>query len=212
MKTPLATVPAALQAACLRVDAWPLRDRRALLAGGLAVLAAVELHVVWGLHERRLDHIRQQQEPAIAQAQSRRLAAEQQRQRLAQVRHELAQGRQDVAHGAVLPPQEVFAALRRTLVMQGLQVLSLEALSDADSGPLAPNDVAGAPALYRHRAALRFSGALADVTRALHSFDQPTMPMRLERVRVAAAVDAATAVEASLVLVTVNQERTWLAL
>lgn len=252
-----------LKQALARVDALPRRDRLALLGGGLAVLAGIEFQLVLGLHDKRVAFVRNEQEPAQAQAQAQAEERARLQARVSDLGQQLAQRRQQLGlRGVSLPPQAVFNALRQTLKLQGVTVLSLRALPDDDSATVrlqaaAPPDGAGAagadgdagaagtdtgnaadasqanepaapagdaasaataateaqaPVLYRHRAELRVAGRLPDVLRTLREFETPGATLRLDRVRLAASESDPQTVEATLLLFTLSQERTWLAM
>lgn len=216
-----------------RIDALSRRDRVVLLAGLLAALVAIDVQLVLGMRDRRIAALQvQAQQPVVDQAQIAAAARAEREARLKEVRQKLDQRRKELARlGLASPPQAIFDELRKTMALPGVQVLSLKALPDrteeqpsqaaAASAPAAaasdaPADATAQPAaapppIYRHRTEVRIAGPLAEVTRIVQSFEQPTLPLRLERVRFSAAADPAQ-VEAWFVLLTIGQDHTWLAL
>lgn len=237
--------PAILGKLVARIESLSQRDRVVMLAGVLALLAAVEFQLVLGLRERRLGaEAAQLQQPATDQAQIEAAAKAERQARLKDIKHKLEQRQAELAQqGLASPPQAIFDALRKTIALSGVQVLALRALPDkgdeeqpetpsatptaatalavAASAAAAQVAQAAAPAaqpasapehlIYRHRTELRIAGPLGEVTRIVQSFEQPKLPLRLERVSFKAA-DNPALVEASVVLLTIGQDRTWLAL
>lgn len=222
-----------------RIDAMPRRDRTALLLGSLALLAGVELQGVMSLHDKRVSVARQQQEPALAAAQAKAEAAAQRTERLAQLKSELAKIDQDLAQrGVGVAPQAVFAAMKQWMSLQGVRVWSLETLEDENAesllaqattaaGALAAASAAAAPAndaaaanpavqppikAFRHRAKLQVAGTLAEVSDLLQALEAPSVPMRLEHIRLVPSEQDTAVVLATFELVTVSQETSWLAL
>ncbi len=81
------------------------------------------------------------------------------------------------------------------------------------AGAAATPDAPAPPAqtlLYRHRYELRVGGGLPALLSALEALEHNTRPLRIERVHLQA--DATGAIEASVVLMTLGPERTWLSL
>lgn len=220
----------ALKRYTARIDALSHRDRVVLLAGLLAALIAIDVQLVLGMRDRRLAALQTQaQQPVVDQAQIAAAAHAEREARLKEVRLKLDQRRKELARlGLASPPQAIFDELRKTMALPGVQVLSLKALPDKAEDQPAAADAASAPdaaasdapatqaaaappPVYRHRTEVRIAGPLAEVTRIVQSFEQPTLPLRLERVRFSAAADPAQ-VEAWFVLLTIGQDHTWLAL
>lgn len=221
----------ALKKYTARIDALSRRDRLVLLAGLLAAVVAIDVQLVLGMRDRRLAALQAQaQKPVVDQAQIAAAAHAEREARLKEVRQKLDQRRKELARlGLASPPQAIFDELRKTMALPGVQVLSLKALpdkaeeqpaaasvptaaaSDAPEGEAAAQPAAAPAPIYRHRTEVRIAGPLAEVTRIVQSFEQPTLPLRLERVRFSAAADPAQ-VEAWFVLLTIGQDHTWLAL
>ncbi|TAK76875.1 MAG: hypothetical protein EPO12_15760 [Aquabacterium sp.] len=214
------------------IDALSRRDRMVLLAGLVAGLVALDVQVVLGMRERRVAAEQAQAaQPVTDQAQIAAAAREERAARLKDIQKKLEQRHKELAQqGLASPPQAIFEELRKTLALPGVQVLSLKALPDvADNEPVAEaasspqiagsegegQPAAAAPAtpppVYRHRTEVRIAGPLAEVSRIVQSFERPTLPLRLERVRFSAAADPSK-VEAWFVLLTIGQDHTWLAL
>ncbi len=77
--------------------------------------------------------------------------------------------------------------------------------------PVQQLPASGARVLFRHRAELRLQGSVVDVTQALALLARGVEPMRLEQVLISSA-DSGPAMQATVVLTTVNLEPTWFAL
>lgn len=224
-------LPPALDKAITRIDSLSRRDRLMVLGGLLAVLVAIDVQFVLAMRDRRISMLTSQaQTPAVDQAQVDAAAHAEREARLKEIRKQLEERRKNLAlQGLASPPQAIFDELRKTLALPGVQVLALRALPDTEenepalaAAASAPEEAAPAdapaepasappPAIYRHRTEVRIAGPLSEVSRIVNSFEQPTLPLRLERVRFSAASDPSQ-VEASFVLLTISQDRTWLAL
>lgn len=227
-----------------KVNALPQRDRMALLAGGLALIVGFEFQAVMPAHDRRVALLASQ--PGIDPLQQQNDAQELQKKQA-----ELAKLQQTLAKLAPMQavstqggsPRDVFAALRKAMALEEVEVVSLKALPDeapikppthADAANVAPeaapvataaSDVPadGAPApvapppppeptVFRHRAELRLAGSLAHVNQVLQRFEQTNQLLRLERVKLAPSEQDARVVEATLSLILISQEQTWLAM
>lgn len=211
------------------------RDRMALLAGGAALLAGLEFQLVWPLHERAAALSGQSQSTDPLQQQTAQTELDQKRAELARLQPKA----QAASAQTTVSPQVAFAALRQTLSLQHVEVVSLRALPEEEplevaapasqASPVAEGDAvpapaeaasaavpeappAPAPALYRHRAELKLSGPLASVMAVLRDLERSGQPLSLERVRLAGVTRDPSAIEATVMLVTINGERTWLAL
>lgn len=79
----------------------------------------------------------------------------------------------------------------------------------AAAAPEAP--AASEPSVYRHRAELKVVGTVAHVNQVLKQFEQGKQLLRLERVRLTPAQNTQQ-IEATLSLVLISQEQTWLAM
>ena len=104
----------------------------------------------------------------------------------------------------------------RALGVEEMELAPVAAEAGAVAAPAAPasaavqTDPAIPSLLYRHRYELRVGGELPALLVALEALEQNTRPLRIERVRLHA--DAHGALQASVVLMTLGPERTWLSL
>ena len=209
-----------LQAIVQRFEALSPRDRLSLAAGVLALLVGLELGVVMPLHDKR--RLIEQSAAADASSQSDAQAAAQ-AQRLAQLAELDARGAQIGQQLASLglnkvsahsPAGFIVGALQgskaslvslRGLPVQELPAAAAAALADAAaSGP-------GSPVFFRHRAEIRLQGSVTELTQALEVLEQGAAPLRIEQVLISSA-DSGPALQATVVLTAINQERTWFAL
>jgi len=212
------------QALLDRLDRLPARERSLLVVGALALLVGLEMMVVWPMHGQRQTVV----DAASAQAQSEADAAAQaagaQAQALAELQTRLATIERDLKGlGAGKASGEPMGfLLSRTLRAQGVQMLSMRelAVEELDTAPAAaagPDMVAGAvaagpahPPLFRHRWELSFSGEVGALRAAVQSLDDGLRPLRIERVRIGSR--DGRAVEATVTLVVIGMERTWLSI
>lgn len=223
-----------------RVNALPQRDRMALLAGGLALVVGFVFQVTMPVHDRRvalslsqpgIDPLQQQTDAqALQQKQAELMRLQQQLAKRTPAQAVSTQG------GA---PREVFAALRKAMALQEVEVVSLKALPDeapikppgvvsaasaaeavdvpaeaaSDAGTAAPPPApAPEPKVFRHRAELRVAGSLAQVNGVLKRFEVGGQLMQLEKVRLVPSETDVRQVEATLSLIMISQEATWLAM
>ena len=219
------------------LDAVPERDRYAMLAAGLALVGALEMMGVQPMRNKR-EAI---QQAAISEAQNASDAAaaaetDQATQaadvtaRLAKVDAELASMGVSAGAGAGVGPggagsrgESLSFLLSRTLQRQAVQVVSLRALGVQELNLAVPTEMA-APAgtvladaaalskpLYRHRYELTLGGGVAQLTASVAALERGILPLRIERVRLASN-GSDNAVQATVTLVTIGLERTWLSL
>lgn len=221
-----------------RVNALSKRDRLAMLAGGLALLGAIEFQIVLPLHDQRVAAEAQQQGPDALQLQAQQTAAQAMQTKLESLKQAWAKRQQSpVHHARASAPQAMFAELRQNLALAGVQVVSLHALADevpqttkpdaaapaeaAASDAAAPADAAAsdaaaaqpakpAPTIYRHRAELRVSGSLANVMQVVSQLERDDQSMRLERVLLSATEQSDGQVVATFTLVAISEEQSWL--
>lgn len=208
-----------------RVQALSTRDRMAVLAGGLALMAGLEFQVAQPLRHKRLQLL-QEQGVQLAQSTADKQQLDALTSELAQVRQSLAQRRRpslSVSSGPNLgtAPRGYLDALRRSLVLEHMQVVSLKALADEeqidtptqDAATASPADAAAsAPVLYRHRAELRVDGSLNDVEQLVTTLTQEGQVMTAERIHIQGSEQDAGLLEATFTLRTITRERTWLAM
>jgi len=129
-----------------RINALSRRDRAALLLGGLAVLAALEVQMVWPLRQQRVAMQTQQTDANQAQAQAQQASINAMQARLDALRDEWSQRQQSPVHRTrVDAPKALFAELRESLLLAGVQIDALRALPDETHEPLASNDAAAQP-------------------------------------------------------------------
>ena len=212
-----------------KLDTLSQRDRVLLMLGLLVALVGVEMLIVQPAHAKRQRIEQATVADSTSQADTQgRAAADLETQRAAlrvrgmQVQARLAAvGLKDGVKGAPVEALGVF--LSRTLLNQGVvlvstQVLPVEVVNTSgavDDAAIAGAQAASAaesiPTLFRHRTELTLEGSIAGLTAALDVLERDFAPLRVERVRLATR-GATDAVQASVVLTTVNLDRTWLAL
>lgn len=224
-----------------KVNALPQRDRMAMLAGGLALIMGLEFQAVMPMHDRRMALLASQPGIDPLQQQNDEQALHNKQAELAKLQQTLAQRTPMQAvttQGGA--PRDVFAALRKAMALQEVEVVSLKALPDeapvkppvqsgAPSAPAEPPPAAEAasdataasaaappvpaePSVFRHRAELKLAGSLAHVNQVLKHFEEGGQLLRLERVKLAPAEHDARTIEATLSLILISQEQTWLAM
>ena len=205
-----------------RLDGMPARERGLLIVGALALLVALELLVVWPMHGQRQTVV----DAATAQAQNEATAAAQAVAALAQAEADLqtrlatVERELKVLGAGKASGEPMGFLLSRTLRGQGVQMLSLRelAVEELDTAPAAvpgqdtTANATGAthPPLFRHRWELRFGGEVGALRAAVQSLDDGLRPLRIERVRIGSS-DGRT-VEATVTLVVIGTERTWLSI
>jgi hypothetical protein len=213
-----------------KLDALSRRDRMSLLLGFIALAAGIEFMFVQpaDVKRQRIEESLHADTASQSMAQARaaaetaaQLAATQTRGRELQARL-AALG---VKGGTTRAGREPLAQfLSRSLRQQGVVLVSTRGLPVETVNTGAANDVAvavavpasaasaaDAAALFRHRTELTLEGSVAGLTEAIDRIERELAPLRIERVRLAPR-GSAGAVQATLVLTTINQERTWLAL
>ena len=226
-----------------KVNALPQRDRMAMLAGGLALIIGFEFQAVMPVHDRRMALLASQPGADPLQQQNDALALQSKQAELAKLQQTLSQRAPMQAVSTQSgSPRDVFAALRKAMALQEVEVVSLQALpdeppvkppthADAASAPVeaapvadaasdaaapeAPAAVPSAPveaSVYRHRAELKLAGTLAHVNQVLKQFEQGNELLRLERVKLTPSEHDARTIEATLSLILISQEKTWLAM
>lgn len=223
------------------LEAMRPRDRLALSAAALALIVGMEFLVVLPMRDKRIAiesaqlASRHDQDSARTSREAEQQAhADALRSRQAQVTQALA------GFGAAGKRDESLRfLLSRTLQGLPVNVLSLRALgveemevapapapaatdanavataaapasAGAQADSAAPDTAATPSMLYRHRYELRVGGGLPALLSALEALERNTRPLRIERVRLQA--DTHGALEASVVLMTLGPERTWLSL
>ena len=224
-----------------RLDAIPERDRYAMLAAGLALVGALELMAVQPMRDKReaiqLAATTEAQgvfDAAAATEAGQATQAADVTARLAKVDAELAAlgvgagagagaGSGAGVGGRGARGESLSFLLSRTLQRQAVHVVSLRALGVQELNLAVPADAAttagtviadaAAPskAMYRHRYELTLGGEIAQLTASVAALEHGLLPLRIERVRLA-STGSDNAVQATVTLVTIGLERTWLSL
>lgn len=222
-----------------RLDAIPERDRYAMLAAGLALVGALELMAVQPMRDKReaiqLAATTEAQGVSDAAAASEADQATQAADvtaRLAKVDAELAAlgvgagagaGSGAGVGGRGARGESLSFLLSRTLQRQAVHVVSLRALGVQELNLAVPADgattagtviadaAAPSKAMYRHRYELTLGGEIAQLTASVAALEHGLLPLRIERVRLASN-GSDNAVQATVTLVTIGLERTWLSL
>ncbi len=211
-----------------RLAALPHRERVAVLAAGLAVVAAVEWFAVVPLMQRHDSIV----DAARAQAQAASEADESAQAAQAQAATELAERSQRVETelqqlGAATKSgksgQRLADLLARTLQPHTVRMVALRELGvdeietaaapQADPADPATATAAAVPArvlLYRHRFELSVAGPVPAVLAKLSSLEQGLRPLRIEQLKLGPADNGEVLL--TLVLVGVGTERAWLSL
>ena len=221
------------------LDAVPERDRYAMLAAGLALVGALEMMGVQPMRNKReaiqqaaISEAQNASDAAAAAETDQATQAADVTARLAKVEAELASMGVSAGAGAgagVGPGgagsrgESLSFLLSRTLQRQAVQVVSLRALGVQELNLAVPTEMA-APAgtvladaaalskpLYRHRYELTLGGEIAQLTASVAALERGILPLRIERVRLASN-GSDNAVQATVTLVTIGLERTWLSL
>ncbi len=217
-----------LHAAVARIDALPHRERL-MLAGGMLAMA-IGVQALWvaptrdkrvAIAESAAESERSRSDAEVAAAAQNSAALDGLRERNRGLEAKLA------ALGLKASQREpVGTFVTRSLLGEGVRLASLAALPveelavanaipTADSGQTNPVEASTTPAvprptLYRHRTELRLEGPVRNVLRTVEQLERQLAPLRVERLRVVPS-GTAGAVQASLVLTTISEERTWLA-
>ncbi|MGE5452278.1 MAG: hypothetical protein ACM3VZ_10620 [Acidobacteriota bacterium] len=84
--------------------------------------------------------------------------------------------------------------------------------TEAAAAPAVSTPAPAEPSVYRHRAELKIAGTLAHVNQVLKRFEQGHELLRLERVKLVPSAQDARTIEATLSLILISQEKTWLAM
>ena len=221
------------------LDAVPERDRYAMLAAGLALVGALEVVGVQPMRNKReaiqqaaISEAQNASDAAAAAETDQATQAADVTARLAKVEAELASMGVSAGAGAgagVGPGgagsrgESLSFLLSRTLQRQAVNVVSLRALGVQELNLAVPADAAttagtviadaAAPskAMYRHRYELTLGGEIAQLTASVAALEHGLLPLRIERVRLA-STGSDNAVQATVTLVTIGLERTWLSL
>jgi hypothetical protein len=210
-----------LMALYARIDQFSRRDRLSLACGLLAAVIGIEMMVVQPLRTQRLiitqsilaeNNAQSEAEKAARIERAARLADMKTRVSLLEAR--LAALGLKEAHRDPLTSFLNQAALRHGLVVASARGLPVEELNltpntltpeTATAGEAAV--VATPPTLYRHRAEVKLQGPVGGLAQALAALERDMAPLRIERVQF---TPGGGAVQATVVLTTISQERAWL--
>jgi len=221
----------ALLATVARIDALSRRDRYSLLGGMLAVAIGVQAMWLLPMRDKRLAITSSVAEEDRSRSDALAAATDEKAQALELLRgHNTELETELAALGLKATQREpVSGFVARTLRGNGVRLAALAALpveeltlptlaGEADAAaaatPASGPAAAASPTLFRHRAEVRFEGPVQGVVQTLAQLERELVPLRVERVRLSPVAGAGTAgaVRASVVLTTISQERTWLAL
>lgn len=192
-----------LQSVARRFEASSPRGRACLVCAVLAGLAGLAWHGTVGLHDK---HRRAEAPAATTQARPLARMAELD-VRGARIGQQLAGlGLDQVSVHS--PTGSIVGALQGTqaslVSLRGLPVQQVHASA-------AKADATGTPLLFRHRAEIRLQGSIIELTQALEMLEHGVVPLRIEQVLISSA-DSGPALQATVVLTAINQERHWFAL
>ncbi|KNZ33511.1 MAG: hypothetical protein AD742_06380 [Methylibium sp. NZG] len=238
----LARPIAVAKGAIAALEAMRQRDRLALCAALLSLIIGLDFLLVLPMRDKRFAIENAQQASVNDEAAARSSQQAEQDAHAAELKARQVKVTQGLAAFGAAGKQadSLRFLLSRTLqglpvTVQALRAMSVEETEvtaaaaagiPADASASAPmaepaalaleGTASDAPAaaaqtlLYRHRYELRLSGALPALLSALEALEGNARPLRIERVRLQA--DADGALEASVVLMTLGSERTWLSL
>ncbi|GEM_PF-2423458 len=214
-----------------KLDALSRRDRLSLAFGLVALAVGIEMMLIEPIQTKRQRIEQSMSADTHSQLEARTQAANDIAAQLAASRTQATQLQAKLAalglkDGLKAAQREALAAfLARSLrsqdvvlvATQGLPVEALNIAAPADEANVAvavaaATPASGAeapPALFRHRTELTLEGTVPALAQAIELMERELAPLRIERVRLA---PRGSAVQATVVLTTINQERTWLAL
>jgi len=210
--------------ATARIDAMPKRERIALFAGALALLAAAEFLLVMPLQAKRQTILSAAQQQAQHEANAAAEAEQSRFQTQAELDKQLVQLDKELARlGAgnstgepltflltqALARQDARVVALRELAVEELQLATPVRAEPPAGAASAASEPAAAP-LYRHRFELTLGGTPAALVTAVRALDHGARPLRIERVRMAAR--DASSVQATITLAVIGTEKSWLSL
>ena len=218
----------ALLATVARVDALSRRDRYALLGALLAMAIGVQAMWLQPMRDKRLAITRSVAAADLSRSDALVAAMDEKTQALELLRsHNTELEKKLAALGLKATQRDPLSGfVARTLRGNGVRLTAITALpveeltlpalaGEADAAaaatPASGAATAAAPTLFRHRAEVRFEGPVQGVVQTLDQLERQLLPLRVERVRLSRATTPGAA-QASVVLTTISQERTWLAL
>ena len=219
-----------------KLDTLSKRDRMSLALGLLALAVGVEMLLVQPTQTKREQIEQTISADSASQSEAQTRAAAEvatqltgTQERSTQLQAQLAAlGLKDGAKPGQRESLAIFLSRslsRSDVVLVSTHNLPVEALNLSTPGDeniavavaiAAPASAAAssadaAPSLFRHRTELTLEGSVPGLTEAIDLLERDFAPLRIERVRLAPR-GTSGAVQATVVLTTINQERTWLAL
>jgi predicted outer membrane lipoprotein len=218
----------ALPATVARIDALSRRDRYSLLGALLALAIGVQAMWLQPMRDKRLAITRSVADEDLSRGNALAAATDEKTQALELLRSHNAELETKLAALGLKATQRdpLAGFVARTLRGNGVRLTAISALpveeltlpalaGEADAAaaatPTSGATTAAPPTLFRHRAEVRFEGPVEGVVQTLAQLEHQLLPLRVERVRLSQAATPG-AVQASVVLTTISQERTWLAL
>jgi hypothetical protein len=217
MKAQIAALRKHAASACARIDALPARERWALMAVAVALVAALELLWIWPMQQRRVQVSGAAQAAMQEQADSAAAAAQASARELAELQAALRAVERDLSRRGVgaVGGEPLGAVFQRLLAAHEVRVQGLRELGYEDIAASPAEAAASAPAaaLVRHRFELVLAGPPAVLVHAVRTLDAGARPLRIERVRLTGTDgEAGETVTASITFSVVGTERSWLTL
>jgi len=222
-----------LLAALSGIDRLNPRDRMALAGGVLAALVGFEMVIVMPMKTKRQNIEQSVMAESDSLSGAQQAAQAERAQRLAELRSRSDELEKKLASLGLNEVQRDSLAgfLTRSLhnqsvALTGVRGLPVETLSVATAASEAESAAAGTSAtpgaaptsappahvtLFRHRAELKLEGPVTSLTQAVETLERDLAPLRIERVLLSAP-RSGTPVQATLIVTTISQERTWLGL
>ena len=202
-----------------RIDQFSRRDRMALAGGALAALVGLEMMVVQPMRAKRLIIAQSVQAESTAQTEAEKAARAERSARLAAMQKQISALEAKLAslglkeaHRDALSTFLNQTALRHGLVLAGARGLPVEEVTvtreNATPAEVADASANPSPTLFRHRAELKLQGPVAGLTQAIGAMERDIAPLRIERIYLAPATGGA--LQATVVVTTISQERAWL--
>ncbi len=200
-----------------KVDQLPPRDRMSMAAGLVAALIGLEVTVLMPMATKRNVIAQSVQAQTDSETEARTAARTEQQQRLdaltqrqKELEAKLAAIGLHQLHRDALADFVQRAASSQGAVLTGLRALPIEELQVATAVAADPA-AAAAPQMFRHRAEVTIEGPAVGVAQSIGLLEHKLKPLRVESVQLTADPQGGI-VRARVVLTTISQERTWLAL
>ncbi|MDE2401082.1 MAG: hypothetical protein KGL90_05415 [Burkholderiales bacterium] len=205
------------------------RDRAALFAALLAVIIGLDMLVIMPLNAQRKSMLASMAATAQDSVQAQAAASKQRDELATGLAQRKASVDKDLAAFGLNNglKDSLSFMLARTLrqqavTIQGLRALTVEELTiaapaaaTAEAAPASDEPASAAPAslppqLFRHRYELKLQTELASLPATLDALENSSRPLRVESVHLQAQPTGV--IEATVMLVTIGLEKTWLAL